>query len=210
MAYQEQRALIVIDVQNEYVSGNLPIEYPEVSLSLANIVRAMDHAQQADIPIIMVQHSAPPGAPIFARGSAGWQLHPEVAARTWQHHIEKRLPDAFAGTDLADWLDVHGISTLTVVGYMTQNCVDSTIRHAFHKGLAVEFLADAAGSAAFCDQAGCASAEEIHRVFSVVMQARFAAVTTTAQWLARLQTREQPTRDDLYASNLRARRAGQT
>ena len=32
-----RRALIVIDVQNEYVSGDLPIEYPDIHSSLANI-----------------------------------------------------------------------------------------------------------------------------------------------------------------------------
>jgi len=34
----------VIDVQNTYVGGNLPIEYPPVEQSLANIGRAMNGA----------------------------------------------------------------------------------------------------------------------------------------------------------------------
>lgn len=37
-----RRALIVIDVQNEYVTGNLPIEYPPLDVSLANIGRAIE------------------------------------------------------------------------------------------------------------------------------------------------------------------------
>ena len=37
-----RRALIVIDVQNEYVTGDLPIEYPDVHSSLANIGRVQD------------------------------------------------------------------------------------------------------------------------------------------------------------------------
>lgn len=40
-------ALVVIDVQNEYVTGRMRIEYPPVATSLANIGRAMDTARAA-------------------------------------------------------------------------------------------------------------------------------------------------------------------
>jgi len=69
-----RRALIVIDVQNEYVTGNLPIEYPSVDTSLANIGRAIDAAHAAGVPVIVVQHVAPAGAPIFAPGTDGVAL----------------------------------------------------------------------------------------------------------------------------------------
>ena len=65
------RALLVIDVQNEYVTGDLPIEYPEVQTSLANIGRAMDAARAAGVPVAVVQNFAPAGSPIFARGTPG-------------------------------------------------------------------------------------------------------------------------------------------
>ena len=64
-----RRALIVIDAQNEYVTGDLPIEYPDVQTSLANIGRAMDAARAAGVPVVVVQHLAPAGSPVFARGS---------------------------------------------------------------------------------------------------------------------------------------------
>jgi len=208
MTQRNQRALIVIDVQNEYVSGKLPIEFPDIDLSLGNIAQAMDEARKAGVPAIVVQHCAPVGSPLFARGGDGWALHEVVAKRPRDRLVEKKLPDAFAGTGLADWLDDHGIDTLTVVGYMTQNCIDSTIRHAFHRGMAVEFLSDAAGTASFANAAGFASAEDIHRAFCVVLQARFAAVLTTAQWLELLRTGDAPPRDDLYSSNQRARGVG--
>jgi hypothetical protein len=74
-----------------------------------------------------------------------------------------------------------------------------------HSGLAVEFLSDATGAVPYENRAGRASAEEIHRVFSVVMQSRFAAVLTTAEWIAALETGEAPVRDSIYASNQMAR-----
>lgn len=205
MSVSPRRALLVIDVQNEYVTGNLPIEYPDIHSSLANIGCAMDAAQHAGLPVVIVQNTSPPGSPVFSKGSPGWELHAVVATRPHSHYIEKSLPSAFAGTDLAEWLSKHEIDTLVVAGYMTHNCDDSTVRHALHAGLAVEFLVDATGSLSYENSAGRASAEEIHRVFTVVMQTRFAAVATTEAWIAALQTGEALSRDNIYASNRRAR-----
>lgn len=207
MSNPARRALIVIDVQNEYVSGNLPIAFPDIKLSLDNIGKAMDAAAAANVPVIVVQQLAPVESPIFATDSKGWELHEIIRTRTWDHYIAKKLPSAFAGTDLAAWLSDHQIDTLAVVGYMTHNCIDSTIKHAFHAGLAVEFLQDASGSLPYLNKAGAASAEEIHRAFSVVMQARFAAVMGTEEWGILLRTRGTAERDGIYHSNQRARTA---
>jgi nicotinamidase-related amidase len=50
-----KEALLVIDVQNEYFTGSLPVTFPQGSL--ANILRAMDAAQAADIPVVVIQHA---------------------------------------------------------------------------------------------------------------------------------------------------------
>ena len=198
---QARRALIVIDVQNEYESGGLRIQYPPIAESLRNIGRAMDAAHAAGIPIIVVQQSAPATAPLFATGSPGWQLHPVVSARPYDHHLRKTLPSAFADTDLGPWLQAHAIDTLAVVGYMTHNCIDTTIKHAFDAGLQVEFLMDASGSVPYANHAGHASAEEIHRVFAVVEQSRFAAVMSTDEWLHCVRTGAQPLRESIHGSH---------
>ncbi len=200
-----KRALVVIDVQNEYFSGNLPIEYPPVGESLPNIGRAMDAAHAAGVPVVVVQHTSPAGAPAFDRGTPGWELHPEVARRPRDHDIEKHRDSVFTGTDLAEWIERNGIDTLTVSGYMTHNCDASTVFGAVHAGLQVEFLSDASGSLPYANEAGAASAEEIHRVFSVVFQSNFAAVVRTADWIEALRTGHAPRRDNPVASNRRAR-----
>ena len=205
MSASPRRALLVIDVQNEYFTGNLPIEFPPVSTSLPNITLAMDGASAAGIPVIVVQHDAPADSPLFAVGSPAWQLHPEVAARSADHHIHKRAASAFAGTDLAQWLKDHGIDTLTIAGYMTHNCDAATIYQAAHDGLTVEFLADATGSLPYENAAGKASAEEIHRVYSTVFHSNFAAVTSTANWVKAVREGIAIERDNIYASNQRAR-----
>jgi nicotinamidase-related amidase len=200
-----RRALIVIDVQNEYVTGALPIEFPDIQTSLANIGRAMDAARAAGIPVVVVQNFAPASSPLFARGSAGSELHPVVGSRAHDHYLEKSLRSAFTGTDLADWLAAQQIDTLTVTGYMTHNCDASTINHAVHAGLAVEFLHDATGSVSYENSAGFASAQDIHRVFSVVLQSRFAAVASTDEWLAAVKNQAPLARGNIYASSQAAR-----
>lgn len=205
MTMAPRRALIVIDVQNEYVTGNLPIEYPPIETSLANIGRAMDAARAAGLPVIVVQHDGPAQSPLFAMGSAGWALHPVVADRPRDHLIHKTMASAFAGTDLAQWLSDRQIDTLSVIGYMTHNCDASTIQHASHAGLQVEFLTDASGALPYENAAGHASAEEIHRSFSVVFHSSFAAATTTEAWIAAVQSSGTIPRGNIYASNRRAR-----
>jgi len=157
-----RRALLVIDVQNEYVTGALKIEYPPLEDSLRHIGMAMNAANEANVPVIVVQQTAPRDSPIFATGSSGWQLHPVVVARRRSHFISKTLPSAFVGTDLKEWLQENHIDTVTIAGYMTHNCNDATTKHAVDAGFRVEFLMDAAGSVSYENRAGRAGAEEIH------------------------------------------------
>lgn len=205
MSASPRRALLVIDVQNEYVSGNLPIEYPPVETSLSNIAAAMDAAKSAGIPVVVVQHDAPEGFPVFAKGSQGWQLHPVVAECKADHRINKTMGSVFAGTDLRQWLSANGIDTLSIVGYMTHNCDASTIYEAAHAGLKAEFLSDATGALPYENAGGKASAEEIHRVFSTVFHSNFAAVTSTKDWVAAVREARAIDTDNIFLSNLRTR-----
>lgn len=200
-----RRALLVIDVQNEYISGNLPIEYPDPGVSLANIGKAMDAARAAGVPVVVVQNTAPAGAPVFDKGSHGWRLHDTVTQRAHEHYIEKTLPGCFAGTDLGAWLARRHIDTLSVVGYMTHNCVAATVVQALHAGLAVEVLHDATGSLPYANRAGAASARQIHEAFTVVFQSRFAAVLPTSEWIGALADGGKPARDSIFGSNQLAR-----
>lgn len=199
-----KRALLVIDVQNEYFSGALPIAYPDVSVSLANILRAMDEARAVGVPVVVVRHIGAAQSPVFAPGSVGAALHPSVAARPCDHAVDKRQASALAETGLGEWLRQHGVDTLSVVGYMTHNCDDSTVRQAAHEGWRVEFMHDASGALPYRNAIGGASAEEIHRVFSVVMHTGFAAVVSTDDWIAALREGRALQSDSVVASYRRA------
>lgn len=198
------RALIVVDVQNDYDGGSLAITYPPFSQSIKNIAYAMDVAVATGVKVVVVKQISPASSPIFASGSHGGELHPEIAKRPRDHYVEKKLPSAFTGSDLEEWLRANTIDTVTVAGYMTHNCDLSTVVHALHMGFAVEFLTDATGAVAYANSAGYATAEEIHRVVTVILQSRFAAVLKTAEWIDDLKTGRLPERDTIPASHQRA------
>lgn len=175
-----KRALLVIDVQNEYFSGKLPVTHPAGSLK--NILKAMDIAATRHIPVVVIQHSAKgESSPVFRKGSPEWALHPEVARRHHDTLIEKHWPDSFTETGLQEWLQANAIDTITVCGYMTQMCCDTTARRGFHLGYAVEFLSDATGTLAFKTEAGSVTDEELHRAI-LVTQSRFSKVMKTDDW----------------------------
>ena len=176
------RALLVVDVQGEYDGGALPIAWPPLDTSLPNIRRAIDAATARGIPLVVVQQTGPAGAPAFATGSPGWQLLPTMDDVVADLAIEKALPSAFAGTPLQEWLQTAGVDTLTLVGFLTHNCIDSTAREALHRGYRVEVLADATGTVALRNPVGAVTAEELHRHTLLVLQSRFAAVLDTGEW----------------------------
>ena len=55
------RALLVIDVQREYVDGNLPIAYPPLQESLPNIKSAVEAAHAAEVPVKILVSDDPTG-----------------------------------------------------------------------------------------------------------------------------------------------------
>src|SRR5690349_9338159 len=113
-----RRALMVIDVQQEYFDGPLMIEFPPREASLANIVRVIDAAAAHEIPVVVVRHEADADAPVFAHGSVGAQLHPQVAQRaqpTWKE-TTKQVASALGDRTVVDWLRERNIETVTLIG----------------------------------------------------------------------------------------------
>jgi nicotinamidase-related amidase len=179
------RALLVIDVQNEYFAGGaLPITHPVGHLE--RILQCMD-AVAGTVPTVVIQHHFPqPEMPFFQRGTPGWELHPEIGRRPRDVLIEKQKPGSFTNTPLERWLGERGISTIAIAGYMTHMCCDTTAREAFHRGFRVEFLADATGTLPLSNAAGSVTAEELHRSILCAQQMLLSEVLDSATWLRRL------------------------
>ncbi|MFA6104905.1 MAG: cysteine hydrolase family protein [Victivallaceae bacterium] len=176
-----KRALLVIDPQNEYFTGKLPVTHP--ANSFQNILQAIDAAANS-IQTICIQHTVlQPDAKLFVKNSNTWELHPEITRRKFNLLLEKNYPGSFTGTILEKYLLEHAIDTITICGYMTQMCCDTTARQAFHLGFKVEFLADATGTRDFSNSAGQVTAEELHRAILVTQAMRFSQVLNTEAWI---------------------------
>ena len=182
-------ALIVIDVQEEYFSGLLPIEFPPRESSLELITTAMDHAAAASVPVVVVRHTGAPGEPVFQPDSPTWALRPEVTGRHHDLMIDKRLPGSFTGTSLQEWIGERGIDHITIVGYMTNVCCDTTARQAIHLGLGATLLHDALGVPVMPDLDGNpVAAQTLQRAALAPLALMGIEVTSTAHWMQTLSS----------------------
>ncbi|ROR89384.1 isochorismatase family protein [Nocardioides aurantiacus] len=202
-----RRALVVVDVQNEYFDGPLQVQHPPREVTLANITRAMDAAVELGLPVVVLQHELPEGAPVFAVGSHGWSLHPEVERRLRPEfqRASKSFGSAFSGDGVADWLQEQEVDTITVVGYMTNNCDIATAVDAETRGVAAEVLADASGAIHLANDAGSASAQQVHETLMVLLHSNFAAVADTDAWVAAARAGDPLPKSDLGTSAVQGR-----
>jgi len=183
-----KRVLLVIDVQNEYFSGRLPVTYPNDSFS--NILKSIDFANENNIPVILIQHTAPQkDSEVFVKRTKEWQIKEEVKNRKYEYLIEKNFPDSFINTDLEVTLRKDEVNAVTICGYMTQMCCDTTARQAMHKGFFVEFLSDATGTLNVSNYAGSISAEKLHNAILITQAMRFSKVLTSQDWIDNIKSK---------------------
>lgn len=204
-----RRALIVIDAQQEYFEGLLQIQFPARDESLARIAQAMDAAEQAGIPVVVFQHEAPAGYPVFAPESSTFELHPEVAKRAGNaaHRFTKSHASVFADTGLEEWLHEREIDTITLVGYMTNNCVIGSAVGAEPLGFTVEVLSDATGAIDIVNSAGSAPAKQVHETIMALLNSNWASVATTSAWAEAVKSENALAGDNLIESAARGRDA---
>jgi nicotinamidase-related amidase len=206
-----RRALVLVDVQQEYFDGPLEVQHPPRAESLARIIDAIDHATAAGIPVVAVQHVTGEGAPVFDPTTPGYRLHPGIEARRtagWKS-VTKRFGTVFAGTDLVAWLRANDVDTVTFVGYMTNNCILASAAESETHGLAAEVLSDATSAIHIANAAGSVTAEVVHSTLMTVLHSNLAAVSTTQVWADAVAAGEPLEKDNLVGSaTLGAQHAG--
>ncbi|MGP9680746.1 isochorismatase family protein [Brachybacterium sp. AOP3-A1-3] len=197
-----RRALIVIDVQQDYFSGPLEIQHPAHTDSLPTITRTIDAAEEAGMPIAVFQHTGGEGSPVFDPSQPGFSLHPDVEGRrtsSWKS-IVKRFGSVYADTDLAAWLREQDVDTVTLVGYMTNNCVLASAVEGEALGFTTEVLSDATGAINIANEAGFATAQTVHETIMAVLNSNLAAVATCAAWTEAVSAGESLPASDLGTS----------
>lgn len=133
------RALLVIDVLQGIFE--LPVPLHDSAGFLDRLGKLIHTARQAGVPVVYLQHTGPPGSP-FEKGTAGWQIHPQVAPQDPDTVLEKQHPDAFQSTDLDALLRQRGIGEIIVTGFATEGCIDSTVRSGYSRGYSVVLVSD--------------------------------------------------------------------
>lgn len=170
--------LLVIDVQEEYRSGVLKL--PQVDQAVAEISKLLAAARAIGAPVVHVKHLGIPDSVLDPRGPRGDHL-PEAMPLPGERVIEKRLPNAFSGTDLHERLQALGRLDLIVCGFMTHSSVSTTVRATKDYGYRVTLVDAACATRDLPTLDGqVISAAEMHRVEMIALADNFAAVVANA------------------------------
>lgn len=174
-------ALLVIDFQNEYFEGSLPI--PNGISALRNTQRLIDFSDQHGMPVFHVRHVAPSDSPVFADGGVLAEFHPDLRPAPNHSVLHKTSVSVFATTDLDRRLKSLGVQTLIVTGLMTHACVAGAARDAVPLGYNVIVVDDACATRDLDTADGVLPHEVLHRSALATIDDTFGEIMTTAQLL---------------------------
>jgi nicotinamidase-related amidase len=137
------RALVVIDIQNDYFPGGAyPLVEPERAAAAAR--RVLEAFRAAGEPVVHLQHVwDEPEAEFMRPGTPGVEIHPDVAPAQGEPVIAKDAPNGFLRTPLEAELRTLGAEQIVVCGMMTSMCVDATVRAGVDLGFGATVLGDA-------------------------------------------------------------------
>lgn len=179
-------ALIVIDAQESF--RHRPYWNDTDAAAYFDRQQALiDAARQARIPVVQIFHVEPDGPFSLASGwvktLAPLRVEADVEFRKTRH-------SALVGSGLDVWLTTHGIRRLIISGIRTEQCCETTTRHASDLGYAVDFVSEATLTFAMRDAQGRDwSPADIKARTELVLDQRFARIVTVEQALAGTQQR---------------------
>ena len=126
-------ALIVVDMQNDFVKEGGALLVPDAEATLPQIKSLLDLAREAGMKVVYSQDTHGEGDPEWEiwpehvrEGSWGWQIVEELAPREDEVVIRKVRYDAFYGTHLDHFLRIWDVDTLVICGTVANICVHYT------------------------------------------------------------------------------------
>lgn len=174
-------ALIVIDVQQSF-TRRLYWTAEELPSFLSNLQRLVDRAHAAQVPVLQVFHVDEEGPEdAFSRESGLIKTLPQLLVRPTEVFTKAVHSAMFAsnanGKSLDYWLRSHGVDRLIITGIRTEQCCETTTRHASDLGYAVTYAMDATLTFPMMSGSGRHySAAEIRDRTELVLEGRFAQV----------------------------------
>lgn len=174
-------ALLVIDVQESFRYRPYWRD-DDIPAFRASQQALIDGARSSGIPVVQIFHDDGDGP--FDRASGhvrtleGLTIEPDVLFHKSRH-------SALVGTGLGVWLTEHGINRLIVSGIRTEQCCETTTRHAADLGYHVDFVTDATLTFPMAHASGVSfSANDIKIRSELVLAGRFARIASVDEALA--------------------------
>jgi nicotinamidase-related amidase len=170
------KALIIIDIQNDYFQGgNCELVNPiEASLKAKEL---LEYFRENQMPVFHVQHiNLRKGATYFLPNTKGVEIHENVKPLENEIIIQKNFPNSFLETNLEVELEKLSVNELVICGMMSHMCIDSTTRAAFDLGFDCIVAHDACTTKdlVFLDKK--VNASEVHNSFMSALGTIFSKV----------------------------------
>lgn len=140
---QAKTALLLIDIQNDYLPGGKYelLESEKASLKAKELLAEF---RRKNLTVIHVRHeSVKQGASFFLPDTPGSDIHVNVAPQSGEIVILKHQQSSFIDTGLENQLRNQGIKHLVIVGMQTNCCVRATTLDALQKDFLVTVIEDA-------------------------------------------------------------------
>jgi nicotinamidase-related amidase len=184
-----QTALLMIDVQQSFaVRPYWSDKDVPAFLQACNRLLAGCAAQQVPIPVLRIFHTDGPDEANnpFAQKSGLIRplegLAPFDAAATFEKHRHSAL----VGSGLSIWLREQGVRRLIIAGIRTEQCCETTTRHASDEGFEVDYASRATLTFDMTTSAGhVLTAAQIVERTETVLAGRFASIVSVEEALHR-------------------------
>lgn len=176
-----KRALIVVDVQNDYFPGG-KWTLSGIDAAADNIAKLLEAARKSSDLVVHIRHEFPTtDAPFFAPGSRGAEIHMKVKPLPNEPVVLKHHINSFRETDLKAVLDKHGITDVVICGAMSHMCVDAVTRASNDLGYACTVVHDACASRDLEFDGVTVPAAQAHAAFMSALEFGYAKSVSTEQ-----------------------------
>jgi len=148
----------------------------------------LDGAAARGLPIVRILHTDGPATADNPFSLVSGHVRPmdELAQVPIAAEFLKRRHSALVGTGLPVWLTEQGIRRLIVAGVRTEQCCETTTRHASDEGWTVDYVTEATLTFPIPHASGAVvGVDDIKLRTEVALQGRFADIVTVEQALAR-------------------------
>jgi nicotinamidase-related amidase len=151
----------------------------------ANVARLLAAWRRTGRPVVHVRHDSTEPDSSYRPGQPGHGWKEEARPLPGEAVVAKRVNSAFIGTDLEARLRAGGHTRLVVLGVVTNNSVEATVRMAGNLGFDVAVVSDATATFDRRDLGGRPwPAEDVEALSLANLAGEYAEVVDTAEVLA--------------------------